>query len=325
MLWLKFLLEMYLIGIKKYGIMKLSSIGERGIIDEIWRVIGENLEYDDCAVIDGDNFLLITTDFIGEGTHFMSDWDFFYVGKFLASINLSDIAAMGGVPEFFLASMFFPGNFEFENVKKIINGMMSVLNKYNVKYLGGDLKESGIAGMSGIAVGHVEKDKILRRKGAKIGDRIYITGMLGKQAAGYYLWKNGYEDGWKHLLDVKPRIDEGRKIAGRATSCMDISDGLMHTVQQMEKINSLGFRIDFESLPVHPLAYEVSEDFKIPLETLVLYFGGEYELFFTASSSSLGKEIGLVDKMGGIWREGKRIEGEGYAHFSKALEKIRGQ
>jgi len=307
------------------GFMKLSSLGERGIIDEIWRILDRNIEYDDCAIIEGEEYTLITTDFIGEGTHFMDDWEYFIIGKFFASINLSDIAAMGGKPEFFLASMFFPQDFELEKLGQLIKGMEKQLRKYEVKYLGGDMKEAKIAGMSGIAVGKVEKDKILRRKGAKMGEGIYLTGELGKQAAGYYLWKNGYEEGWKYLLEVEPRIKEGRKLAGKASSCMDLSDGLLHTLQQMEKTNNLGFRVDFDTLPIHPLAYEVSEDFHIPLELLALSFGGEYELLFTSTSHILGKEIGVVEKNGGIWRNGKKIGGEGYAHFSKALDKIRGQ
>ncbi len=306
--------------------MKLSSLGERGVIDRIWEVIGRRMEYDDCSIVEkGDEYLLLTTDFIGEGTHFMPEWDFSQIGRFFASINLSDIAAMGGKPQYFMASMFFPREFEMENLENFIKGMMEILKKYNVEYLGGDMKESKIAGMSGIALGVVDKDKILKRRGAKIGDGIYLTGSLGRQAAGYYLWKNGFEEGWKYLLDVEPRILEGRELAGKASSCMDLSDGLLHTIQQMERINSLGFNIQFDELPIHPLAYEVSEDLKIPLETLVLSFGGEYELFFTSPSFILGKEIGIVDRIGGIWKDGKRIEGEGYAHFSKALDKIRGQ
>ncbi len=306
--------------------MRLSSLGERAVIDRIWEVIGEREEYDDCSVVEERNkYILLTTDFIGEETHFMQEWDFFQIGKFFASINLSDIAAMGGIPKYFMASMFFPRQFEMENLENLITGMMEILKRHQVKYLGGDMKESKIAGMSGIAMGVVEKEKILRRRGAKTGDGIYLTGSLGKQAAGYYLWKNGYKEGWKYLLDVEPRIPEGRKIAGKASSCMDLSDGLLHTVQQMEKINSLGFRIDFDELPIHPLAYEVSEDLKIPLETLVLSFGGEYELFFTSSNHIFGREIGVVDRTGGIWKDGKIIEGEGYAHFSKALDKIRGK
>ncbi len=304
--------------------MKLSDLGERKIIDKIWKIIGKEENYDDCAIIDkGNNFLLLTTDFIGEGTHFLKNSDFFKVGKFLSAINLSDIAAMGGIPEIFMVSMFFPGDFELENLENLVKGMLSILRDFNVEYRGGDLKESNIVGMSGFALGHVEKDKILKRRGAREGDYISVTGELGKQASGYILWKNGHEEGFNYILDVYPRIKEGRKIAGMATSCMDLSDGINSTILQMEKINKLGFKIDFDSLPVHKLAYEVSEDFHIPLEKLVLDFGGEYELFFTSQKKLIGKIIGEVTGEKSKIIGKKKIEGGiGYEHFGKTLDKI---
>ncbi len=307
--------------------MHLGDLGERRIIDRIWERIGRAENYDDCVYLErGDKYLLLTTDFIGEGTHFMREWDMKMVGRFFASINLSDIAAMGGIPEIFMASMFFPRDFSVDKLEEFVDGMVQLLQDFNVSYRGGDFKESRVAGMSGIAVGSVEKDRILRRKGAQIDDGIYITGPLGRQAAGYYLWKRGVADGYRYLLDVYPRIEEGRKLGGRATSCMDISDGLSSTVQQMQRINGLGFRIDFDSIPVHPLALEVSEDYGIPLESLVLEFGGEYELLFTSPGHILGREIGVVVKEdGGIYRDGRLVGGEGYEHFSALLDKIRGQ
>ena len=297
--------------------MKLSEIGEREIIDRIWKIVGRNEDYEDCVVVErGDYFLLISTDFIGEGTHFPRSTDFFKVGRFLSSINLSDIAAMGGIPQFFMTSMFFPGDFEMEELENLVRGMLSILREFNVEFRGGDLKESKIAGMSGVIVGKVERDKILRRKGAKVGDYISVTGELGKQASGYILWKNGHEEGVDILLDVYPRIKEGREIAGKATSCIDLSDGINSAIIQMEKINNLGFEIDFDSLPISKLAYEVSEDYNIPLEELALNFGGEYELFFTSQKRLIGTVIGEVSE------KSKKIGGKGYEHFSKTLDKI---
>lgn len=302
--------------------MELRELGERRVIDRIWKEIGRDEDYDDCVTIKREgSYELLTTDFIGEGTHFMLDWNMEIVGKFFAAINLSDIAAMGGLPQIFMASMFFPPDFPLEKVEEIVRGMNSLLREFNVTYKGGDLKESRIAGMSGIALGYVEEKKILRRKGAKKGDGIYVTGPLGKQAAGYYLWKNGVEEGYRYLLDVKPRIEEGRKLAGKATSCMDISDGLSSTVLQMENINRKGFKIEFDEIPVDKLALEVSEDYKIPLEELVLNFGGEYELFYTSPKRIVGREIGVVKKgNGGIFKGNNKLGGRGYEHFSKILE-----
>ncbi len=306
--------------------MNLRSLGERAIIDRIWAVLGEKQDYDDCSVIEKneEEYLLLTTDYIGESTHFKFDWDAYLIGKFFASINLSDIAAMGGVPKAFMAAMFFSRDTEMDFVEQLVKGMHETISKYEVSYLGGDFKESRAAGLCGFAVGEVEKGRIIRRKGAAKGNAIFITGPVGKQAAGYILWKNGHPEGVEYLLDVTPRIYEGRKIGGIATAGMDLSDGLSASLKQMEKINGVPFHIDFEEIPVSPLAYEVHEDYNIPLEYLILEFGGEYELLYTSNIGIVGKEIGMVGEKSGVWLGDKRIEtGEGYEHFGEILGKIR--
>ncbi len=302
--------------------MQLSDLGEREAIDRIWKVAGRAMPYDDCVyVASEDKYTLYTMDFIGEGTHFIREWNAALIGSFFASINLSDIAAMGGIPEFFMASMFFPRDASVNFLESFVRGMLSLLDKFNVPYYGGDFKESRNMGMTGFAVGHVEKDKILRRDKLNYGEGVFLTGPLGKQAAGYILWKKGHEEGVKYILDVIPRIHEGRSIAGMGSACMDLSDGILAAVRFLRN-SKYGIRIDFDELPVHPLAYEVAEDYKIPLISL-LTFGGEYELIYTASTRVLGREIGkVVDlRSAGLWKGNKRVEGEGYAHFGKALEK----
>lgn len=304
--------------------MQLKDLGERRAIDEIWRVIKKKEPYDDCVYIKSGNiYHLYTVDFIGEGAHFMREWSPEKVGVFFASINLSDIAAMGGLPDFFMASMSFPHDLEWDYVGSFVKGMDRILQKFHVPYYGGDFKEAKSIGMSGFVVGHVEVGRILRRDALKMGERVYVTGKLGKQAAGYFLWKNGHDEGIEYLLDVHPRIEEGRKISEKGGACMDLSDGLLAAVKFMGN-ERFGIRIYFEKIPIHKLAYEVSEDYNVPLEYLASMFGGEYELVYTAKHGPLGREIGEVveRKDSGLWKENKKIEGEGYAHFGQTLGKI---
>ncbi len=293
--------------------MRLRDIGERKIIDRIWEIMGERQDYDDAVVYDiGDDYLLITTDYIGEGTHFLSDVSFRKVGEFFASVNLSDIAAMGGVPKYFMAAMFFPRDFYAQNLEEFILGMNAILKKYNVEYRGGDLKESEKAGAVGIAIGFVEKDKILRRKGAREGEKIFVTGKLGKQGASYILWKMGRAD-FEDVISIVPRVEEGKILAGKASACIDLSDGIIASAMQMQDVNNLGFHVNLLDLPLHPLALEVMEDYSIPLEK-ILNFGGEYELMYTSSTKIIGYEVGEVVR--------KKIDygGYGYESFSKILD-----
>ena len=288
-------------------------MGERRVIDAIWGKIGEHIEYDDCAfVLKGDVYALYTTDFVGEGTHFIAGVNPFTLGKFVAAVNLSDIAAMGGIADHFLLSAFMPGEAEVEFLEEFIKGLHSTLKEYNVRYLGGDMKESSIVGFSGFAVGHVERDKILLRKNARLGDIIAVTGPLGKNAAAYYLWSMGLLD-FEEVLKVEPRMREGRELAGRAHAAMDTSDGIIAAAVQMQEASGLGFRIDFESVPVHPLAMEVVEDYDVSLLDL-MGFGGEYELIYTAERRIIGHEIGKVTE------EKEDYGGRGYESFGKALD-----
>ncbi len=304
--------------------MQLKDMGERRAIDGIWKILKKKQAYDDCVYIKmGDLYQLYTVDFIGEGVHFMREWNPEKVGAFFASINLSDIAAMGGLPDLFMASMSFPQDLDWDYVESFVLGMNSILQGFGVPYYGGDFKESKSVGMSGFAVGHVEANRILRRNTVSKGERVFVTGELGKQAAGYFLWKNGHDEGIEYLLDVHPRIEEGRRISELGSACMDLSDGLLASVKFMGN-EKYGLGIYFDKIPIHKLAYEVSEDYGLPLEYLATMFGGEYELIYTAKRGVVGTEIGEVVERenAGIWKENKKIEGEGYAHFSQTLGKI---
>lgn len=293
--------------------MKLKELRERKVIDEIWNIYGEKMEYDDCAIIDdGNSYLLLTTDFIGEGTHFIPSSSAELVGKFFVDVNLSDIAAMGGVPEHFMAAMQFPSYLDFEYVEHVIRGMKHELGKFGVKYLGGDLKESKIIGFSGFAIGHVEKEKILRRRGAKIGDRIFITAPLGEKFAIHFLWKKGLAE-FDEILKIEPRIEEGRKIAEIASSGMDISDGLIFSLMELQRAGNVGMSVSIEKVPLHPLAEEVMEDYSVAVER-ILSFGGDYELIYTAPKKVVGYEIGEVIE------ERVKYGGTPYESFGKALD-----
>ncbi len=288
-------------------------MGERKIIDEIWKKFGENVEYDDCAFVpEEDKYILFTTDFVAEGTHFIHNVNPEILGKFIVAVNLSDIAAMGGIGDYFLLSSFLPGDADFEFLSEVMKSLYFFLKSYGIRYLGGDLKESSIIGFSGFAVGHVEKNKILKRKGAKIGDIIGVSGLLGKNAASYYLWKMGLLS-FEEVLKIQPKLEEGRELAGKARIAMDTSDGLISSLYQLQRINKIGFKVDWNSLPLHPLAMEVIEDYDVSLFDL-LNFGGEYQLLYSADRKIIGYEIGEVVK------EIQDYGGKGYESFSKTLD-----
>ena len=241
--------------------MKISDLGEFGLIKKIKQqskgrspstLIGIG---DDAAALSlsPSKKLLATTDMLLEGVHFdLSYTDLYSLGWKSAAVNLSDIAAMGGVPRFCLTALGIPSGISVEQIKEFYKGFNALCRKYHVDLVGGDTcrSEKGLV-ISVTALGEVEKKKMLTRAGARPGDLIFVTGTLGDSAAGLELLKagarvrgpgsrgKGYKSAIrnpqseitrlikKHLQPM-PRIEWGRKIAlsGCATSMIDISDGL---------------------------------------------------------------------------------------------------
>jgi thiamine-monophosphate kinase len=279
--------------------VKLKELGERKIIQLAREILLEgssdelNLE-DDCAALEfGPDYLLITTDMISQKTHIPKKANPWQIGWHLVAINLSDIASMGGEPLGVLVAVGLPSSFDEEFAKDMVEGANSCAQKYGISILGGDTKETDSLTLTGCAIGRIGKSEIMKRKGAKVQDIVCATGALGKAAAAYYSLKTNSDDldSIKDLLEVHPRIPEGRMLAksNAVTSSMDISDGLASSLFQLSEINNVSYEIEFDKVPKSDKALAISEKSDIPLEDLILYFGGDYELLVTI------KEEGFKD------------------------------
>lgn len=298
--------------------MKLRDIGERKIVEEIIKKF--SIPLDDCAFIEmGNEYLLITTDMVYEKTHFPKGAKPYYIGWYSIAVNLSDIASKGGKIVGLVSSIALPRNTEEKFLREILNGMKDCAEKYGGKIVGGDTKEADFITIAVTAFGNVKKEEAMRRKGAKVGDAIYITGNLGKGAS---LFKKDFEK----LLYIHPRIAEGRILAQSksVSCCMDISDGLASSLYQLMKVNNVGFRIYAEDIPLADIAKETEN----PIE-YAIYHGGDYELLFTMPEEK-GREIEekiSVRKIGEVIEERKiyvvkdgetkEMENRGYEHFKE--------
>lgn len=276
--------------------MKLKELGERKIIKLAREILlnGSSDELkleDDCAAVEfGQDYLLITTDMISQKTHIPKNANPWQIGWHLVAINLSDIASMGGEPIGVVVAVGLPSSFDEEFAKEMVEGANSCSQKYGISILGGDTKESESLTLTGCAIGRIGKSEIMKRKGARPGDIVCVTGSLGKAAAAYYSLQKNPDDSEsiKDLLEVQPRISEGRILAksNTVTSSMDISDGLASSLFQLSEINNVYYEIEFEKVPKSDKALAVSEMLEIPPEDLVLYFGGDYELLVTIKEES---------------------------------------
>ncbi|HID25123.1 MAG TPA: thiamine-phosphate kinase [Thermoplasmata archaeon] len=282
--------------------VKLSEIGERAIVEEIRKMLDQENSFlgDDCAyILYGEEYLLITTDMVREKTHLpsvMKPWD---TGWFVAAINISDIAAMGGTPLGLLFSLGVPKAADETVVLEIMRGADECVKHYNALVIGGDTKEHDEITISGTAVGNVPKNEILFRIGMKPGDVVAVTGMLGKAGAGYLALKHNLSNiSLDGLIHPFPRVEAGRKLAQNqlVTACMDISDGLASSLYQLAAMNGVGFVIERDALPVAKEAFAVAEKLGKDPYSIAIDYGGDYELLVTLPSENVTRACNLLSK-----------------------------
>lgn len=216
---------------------------------------------DDCAILrpPAGQDLLVTTDLLIEGVHFRRGWlTARQTGWKVLARGLSDIAAMGGEARQALVSLALPAWADERWAKEFYRGMAELAGKWNVAVVGGDLTRGRLFTADIVVLGSAPRGKALRRDGAKTGDVIYVSGALGRAAAA------GYRD------VPEPRLALGRRLRGRATACMDLSDGLVLDLHRMCAASGTAAELD-GVLPSAPGA---------TLEQAL--FGGEdYELLCT--------------------------------------------
>lgn len=304
----------------------MSFLNEDALIDQIQSKVYQNSSVfcgigDDCAVFPGEKgfFQLFSTDILLQGTHFLlppSEEDgvvtFEQLGHKALAVNISDIAAMGGWPEYALVSLAIPDRFSQDDVLKIYEGMTRLCGHFEVSLVGGDLSRSPHDFVINVAIGgKVEKDKLVLRSGAQNGHEIYVTGRLGGS-----LKSQRHATFW-------PKIDESSWLVEhvKPSAMMDLSDGLASDLRRiMEKSGLAGAWLDPQRIP---LSEGVSVD-------EALTDGEDFELLFTLPSeraSGLRKApfdwtcVGQFDSAlkGLCLKQGQQFSrylGHGFEHFS---------
>ncbi|WP_457755774.1 thiamine-phosphate kinase [Thermodesulfatator indicus] len=220
---------------------------------------------DDCAVISRGSFWeLLTTDTMVENVHFdFAYFDPYFVGRKLAAVNLSDIAAMGGEPAYALLNLSVPGISERE-LPLFWEGITTKLANYGAEVIGGDVTRNPERWhLTLTLIGHAPSGGVIFRQGARPGDLIFVSRPLGASAGALELWQKGFEppESLKRAhLDPEPEIRLGKVLAQEnlASAMMDISDGLLLDLARLCRANSLGAEIEAEKIPVHEALNEVS-------------------------------------------------------------------
>ncbi|MBU1487288.1 thiamine-phosphate kinase [bacterium] len=321
--------------------MKLSEIGEFGFIERILKKIqgrsGKVLvgPGDDAAVIKvGDKLVLATSDMLVEGSHFDLMFTSAYsLGWKALAVNISDIAAMGGVPKYGLVCLGLPSATSLSFADSLFKGMERMASLFGVSLIGGDTVCSQVVTINVTLLGEVEKEQLTLRRGAKVSEKIYVTGPLGEAACGLLLLKEG--KGRRGRLADKflkpwPRVKEGEAIGRIASSMIDISDGLSREMHHLCRASKVGARLYLEKIPISMALRRAAKRRSVDPFSFALHGGEDYELLWTASSSKIGGqcppykvwEIGeIVPDAEGIKTidaDGKEEEllPLGYEHFS---------
>jgi len=288
--------------------MNLKDIGEFGFIKRItpnsvnnpvnvMRAIG-----DDAAVfaIGKNECVVLTTDLLVERVHFIKEaMTGYQLGYKSLAVNLSDIAAMGAIPQHAFVSIGIPKETSIEYLDEIYRGMKDLAKQYNVNILGGDTTSSIVDLIINVAVTGVAKKKsLLYRNTAKEGDVIFCTGLLGDSKAGLdFILKSEQpkNDHEKRLFEAhclpRPHIEEGLFLAnsGVVHSCIDISDGLSSDLMHIAEESNVGFILQEDAIPVSPDLLHYCKEHGYSAIEYALAGGEDYVLVCTADAKKATK------------------------------------
>jgi thiamine-monophosphate kinase len=309
--------------------MKASSLGERGIIELIWSVLGDRPQNnpaemvlplpDDASAVkmnDG-NYLVLKTDMFVRRTDAPKGMTHHQMGVKAFAMNISDLAAKGARPFAFLFSLGLPKSYRVSSIRSLIKGLSLASAEYATPILGGDVGEAKDLIVAGFLSGAAKS--LVRRSGASPGDTLAVTGRFGNTASAFKILFEGKSasSDLTHLLlssvyNPRARLAVGLAVAGShaATSSMDSSDGLAYTLNGMAKASGVGFAVD--SLPLSNGAMAFAKLHGLDPNGLALFGGEEYEIVYTIKQGGWSfAEKAARDAGGELIRIGEVVNGKG--------------
>jgi len=303
--------------------MKLKNVGEIRLIKEFARMMPLDSSVvkgsgDDAAVIKWTRgkYLLLACDMVVEDVHFnLPEASPFCIGWKAMMRNISDIAAMGGVPRYALVSVAIDPDKPLRFARELVKGVNAAASRFKVNIVGGDMSRSKKLMVDISLAGEVEKRNVVLRSGAKPGDIILVTGSIGGSGKGRH-------------LNFTPRVRESREIATRfrLNSMIDISDGLIMDLWRILDQSRVGATLYQNAIPLSKdagsfkKAISEGEDFELLFTMSV----GEARRFFKTYLGKMKTPVTLIgeitDKKKGYrlinaLGKAERLGPRGYAHF----------
>jgi|FaiFalDrversion2_1042247.scaffolds.fasta_scaffold05177_2 thiamine-monophosphate kinase len=280
--------------------MDVGATGEFGLIERLAALAGRPAPGlvvgigDDAAVWRaGDAFVVATTDTMVAGVHFLPGlhpWR--DLGWKAMAVNVSDVAAMGGVPEFALVTLALPPDTPLAAVEELYLGLDECARAYGVTVAGGDVVRARELAITVALLGRAQTDDegrplLLRRDGARPGQALAVSGTLGDAAAGLELLRAGTREGPLVAAHLRPRppLALGQQAARMGVPCaIDISDGLLQDLGHVCRLSGVGAVVRAGDLP---LSHELRRAFPDRALALACSGGEDYQLLLAGPREAL--------------------------------------
>jgi thiamine-monophosphate kinase len=276
---------------------------------------------DDCAAVKtGEALTLYSSDTVVEGIHFLTSYmTYREISKKAVSASVSDIAAMGGKPNYFLSTIGIPKCTPQNLIDELLDGFEEAADEYEIELIGGNITASEQLFIDITVIGETDQDKVVKRSGACAGDLLFVTGTLGDSAKGLKLLGPGNKDRDEYLekrhTNPTARINAGKLLGDNniATSMIDISDGFLIDLERITVGQGTGADIFIDKLPLSKNYTDLINSDEDPF-FLALSGGEDYELLFSSHESNRGKINYLKDELDvnisevGIVTDNKRID-----------------
>ncbi len=314
--------------------MLRGPMNEFEIIAEIFAPLASDpgafgLKDDAAAIAARPGFdLIVTTDQITEGKDFFAFDPAAQIAQKALRVNLSDLAAKGAKPEFYLLALTLPGGFTREWLENFAAGLKTDQDRFGISLLGGDTSRGEILSITVTAFGFIPAGKMIKRAGARAGDAVYVTGTIGDSGGGLAIFRRE-----KHTLSEldrdhligryrvpEPPVTFGASLRDLAYASVDVSDGLIADLGHIASASGVHIAVEAERIPRSTSLRAFWGD-EIEAISRAATAGDDYQIAFTAPAGLDGPftRIGTVSAGEGVEliHQGQPVpvQKPGYRHF----------
>jgi thiamine-monophosphate kinase len=268
----------------------LAGPGALGLVDDAGLI--------DCAP---GKLLVVTADAIVAGVHYLPDDPPDLVARKLLRVNLSDLAAMGARPLYYILTTALPAQLGPEWLAGFAKGLAEDQRRYGIDLLGGDsVGTTGPAVLSLTAIGEVAAGEEIRRSGARPGDLVWVSGSIGDAFLGLDVLRGAHPDlSGQHREYLagrfrlpEPRTELGPRLCGAAHAMIDVSDGLLADLGHICETSGTAAVVEIARLPLSPAARAVVESSR-DIGPRLAVAGDDYELLFAAPAGASEAVVAL--------------------------------